>query len=296
MEYRLTKIPNTYNVKRKSIEIQLDSIEVLVLGASQTLYAVNPAYFSCKGFNLSNSSQSLYYDTQLTLKYIDRMLNLKCVIVSIAYYSFWHQVGDTNDKWRDYFYYRFWDIKCPFIVMDDPKVYSLIMLYTPLETLKYAFHFFNIDLSKGLRPNGWLALDTLSNNQNISEISGKNRVEFHDKTHFEYRFKEIFSTVDSFVYECRKRGIKVVFITTPVLPTYYNYTKPETNQVNTKAILELCQKYDCDYHDYFRDNRFTNRDFVDNDHMNFVGAEKFSKILNADIIEKLKYVDLNTDN
>ena len=36
-EYKLKKIPNSYNKKRKFLESQLDSINVLVLGASQTL-------------------------------------------------------------------------------------------------------------------------------------------------------------------------------------------------------------------------------------------------------------------
>lgn len=287
VEYKLKKIPNGYNKKRELLESQLDSINVLALGASQTLFAVNPDYFSCKGFNLSNVSQSLYYDTQLTLKYIDKMKNLKCVIVSISYYTFWYQLSDGIDEWRDYYYFHFWDIKYPDLKFDDPKIYSLIMLYTPQTSLGYAKRFFNINLSENLSQNGWLKIDTISNNQNISEKSGKDRVEFHDKNRFVFRFKETTSMLENFVNECQKRKIDVVFITTPVLPTYYKYTNPVINQKNTNAINELCKKYDCKYFDYFRDGRFTNKDFNDNDHMNFIGAEKFSKILDTDIVSKI---------
>ena len=286
-EYKLKKIPNGYNKKRELLENQLDSINVLALGASQTLFAVNPDYFSYKGFNLSNVSQSLYYDTQLTLKYIDRMKNLKCVIVSVSYYTFWYQLSDGIEKWRDYYYFHFWDIKYPELKFDDPKIYSLIMLYTPQTSLGYAKHFFNINLSENLSHNGWLKNDTIANNQNISEKSGKTRVAFHDKGRFVFRFKETTSMLDNFVKECKKRNINVVFITTPVLPTYYRYTNPEINQKNTNAINELCKKYDCKYYNYFRDERFINKDFNDNDHMNFIGAEKFSKILDTDIVSKI---------
>jgi hypothetical protein len=73
LEFNLGKIPNSYSFKRECLEKRLDSIEVLVLGSSQVTYGINPNYFKLKGFNLSNISQSLYYDTRLTLKYVDKI-------------------------------------------------------------------------------------------------------------------------------------------------------------------------------------------------------------------------------
>ena len=287
VEYKLKQIPNSYNRKRAYLEDQLDSINVLVLGSSQSLHDINPEYFSCQGFNLSDVLQSLFYDTNLTLKYIDRMKKLKCVIVSISYFSFWSQMHDGIEGWRDYFYAHFWGVRYPELKWYDAKTISLIMLYTPQSTLEYAEHFFKIDLSNKLNRNGWLKIDTIPNNPNINEISGKERVEFHDKNRLAFRFNEIYSELEYFVQECKKRQIDVVFITTPVLPTYYKYTNPEINKKNSDAIQKLCKEYNCQYYDYFRDDRFTNRDFYNNDHMNFIGAEKFSKILNDDIISKI---------
>jgi hypothetical protein len=82
--------------------------------------------------------------------------------------------------------------------------------------------------------------------------------------------------------------VEVVFITTPVLPTYYKFIDREIERKNTLAINGLCNKYSCKYFNYFRDDRFTEKDFYDNDHLNFIGAEKFSGIINDEIISEIK--------
>ena len=287
-EYKLGKISNLYNTKRASLEDQLDSINVLVLGNSQTLLGVNPDYFSQKGFNLSNMSQSIFYDKELCLKYIDRMKNLKCVIINVSYFSLWHQLHDDKEGWRDYFYTHFWDIRYPGLKWHDSKSYSLLMLYTPQEAVKYATHLFREDFSQNLDRNGWLGYDTLQNNAFISDSAGKARAEFHDGLCWPSRYNEIYSTLETLVDECRKHNVEVVFITTPVLPTYYTYTDPEIEIKNSAAIKGLCHKYSCQYFDYFRDNRFTVNDFYDNDHLNFIGATKLSRIIDADIVSKIK--------
>jgi hypothetical protein len=50
---------------------------------------------------------------------------------------------------------------------------------------------------------------------------------------------------------------------------------------------DLCLKYNAEYFDYFKDSRFTKGDFYDNDHLNYIGAGKFSRILDQDIVSKI---------
>jgi len=287
-EYKLGQISNLYNTKRASLENQLDSINVLVLGNSQTLLGVNPDYFSTKGFNLSNMSQSLFYDKELCLKYIDRMKSLNCVIINISYFSLWHQLHDDKEGWRDYFYTHFWDIKYPELKWHDSKLYSLLMLYTPQESIGYAANMFKEDLSQNLDRNGWLRYDPLKENIFISDSAGKERAEFHHGLCWPSRYDEMYSTLETLVDECRKHNVEVVFITTPVLPTYYKYTDQEIERRNALAINGLCKEYGCSYFDFFRDPRFTEVDFYDNDHLNYIGAEKLSRIIDAEIVSKIK--------
>jgi hypothetical protein len=284
IEYKLHGIPNGYNKKRAALESQLDSLQVLVLGSSQSLHGINPAYFSLKGFNVANNSQSLYYDTQIALKYIDRMKQLKCVVVSISYFSLWNQLEDLPEDWRDSFYYYFWDIKYPGLETLNAKNYSLIMLYGTQNALQYTVQSFNVDLASDLSPNGWIKTDTITNNPQISDESGRKRVKFHDKIRHEKRFEENIAMLENFIAECKKHNADVTFIMSPVYETYYRYADREVIQKNNFALNKLCQKYGCRYFDYFTDTRFSIKDFNDNDHLNFMGAKKFSTILNDDFI------------
>ena len=91
-EYGLSTIPNSYSIKNAQMEAQAGQIEALVLGGSHALRGVDPAYFVMKGYNAANVSQSLYYDEQITLKYLDKMHSLKLVLMDISYISLWQDV------------------------------------------------------------------------------------------------------------------------------------------------------------------------------------------------------------
>jgi hypothetical protein len=289
VELRLRNIPNSYNLKRIYFEDQLESIQILVLGSSEALHAINPGFFEVKGFNLSNVSQSFYYDSEITLRYIDKMKNLKSVIITVFYSSFWYQLQDTKEGWRDYFYFHYWDIKYPGLKWYDSRMYSFVMLYTPRRTLEYAEKLFRIDLSEGLDRNGWAPIDAIKNNPNISDIMSKERVKLHESIQSESKYQENLRIIDNFVCELRKRHIKVFFVIPPVPSTYSKYTNPKIREMNEQAILELCRKYNGRFFNYFTDKRFATEEFSDNDHLNSVGAEKFSKILNDDIISNGGY-------
>ncbi len=118
-EFQLKKIPNSYSEKRFNFENQLNKIKVLVLGNSQGLKGINPSYFNCPGFNLSSVSQPFYYDVALSLKYLDKMPNLKAVILTTSYFSFGFDLDNFEEYWRTYFYHHFWDIKYPNHKWDD---------------------------------------------------------------------------------------------------------------------------------------------------------------------------------
>lgn len=289
IEYKLYQIPNGYNTKRNDLESQKDSINILVLGPSYTLYGVNPEYFDCKGYNLANHSQSLFYDTQITLKYIDQLKNLKCVMVSITNFSFWMQMSDLSEEWRDYFYAYFWNVRYPKINKYDSRLYSLSMLYTVDETFEYLKQNFKIDLSENLHKNGWKRIDTTESNKIINDSTGKHEAEYNEKiiTKGKGEFNKIYMMLDNFVNECVKRKIEVVFITLPAYQSYYKNVNPENLKKTTNAVMELCNKYNCRYFNYFEDQRFVLKDFKDDDHLNYIGAEKFSKILNEDIVSKI---------
>ena len=285
-EYRLNKIPNTYNYKRQCLEQQLDSIQILVLGSSRSVFGVDPSYFSYKGFNLGNVSQSIYYDTRLTLKYIDRMPKLKFVLINMSYTSLGTSLKDGIESWRAYYYLQFWGIDYPENTLLDLKRFSKVFLYTPLTALGYCIKGNKVNLLAGLNRNGFMLLDTLKSKQNITDSMGKARISLNENNYLESRVPETEKDLETLLIELKKRNIQPVFITPPTLSSFYSYTNPIIEHKNQEEILLLCKKYKCVYFNHFRDNRFVQKDFNDNDHLNFMGAAKFSKLLNVEILNR----------
>ncbi len=284
-EKELGTITNSYALKNRQLESQADSIEVLVLGTSQSLHGINPIYFSLKGYNASNTAQSLFYDERITLKYLDKMSHLKYVLIAVSDVSLGFEIIDGPEKWRDYFYAQCWSIKFPEIKSADLHLYSKILLYTPEISLGYALQGFHVNLTNDYSSNGWAQMTTPAE---INDHNGYNRVQLHDSYYHIKRFLSINRTLDTLLSELKKRNITPVFFTCPVDSCYYKFADKEKLDNMHETISMFCIKYKCKYFDYLTDKRFLISDFGDCDHLNTAGAEKFSKILNEDILLKDK--------
>lgn len=291
IEYSLSQVPNSYNKKKLLFEKQLDSIEVLITGNSQSLFAINPAMFIRKGFNVSNVSQPLYYDKEIILKYLPHLKNLRLVIIPIGYTSLYSAPLEENEEeWRCFYYKRFWDISNDNLSVFNPSNYSFIALYSWEETQKLLFKKFKVNLAEGLYPNGFMKspYDNVGDKDLIINDSlGRRRVGLHDSIMNEKFFAENYRSLKKLVNELQEKKIHVVFITLPVYSTYYKFCNPDYLQKKDSVLNNLCTTYNLKYFDYFKDARFTKMDFRDNDHMSFDGASHFSNILKEEVINKV---------
>ena len=285
VEYRLRAIPNSYNTKRAYLERQLDSIEVLALGSSQTYDGINPSLFKRRGFNLGVIGQSLFFDMSLTEKYIDQMPRLRCVVLALSYFSFGYELQDTGEYWRDYYYYHFWDIKADDVKWYDLRMVSFIALYTPKVVLRFAAHGFEVNEAKTMQPNGWNRTEGTVY-EAISDSLGRERVRVHDILMKSSRVDENFRKLSALFADLNRRGIKIVIVTPPVYSTYAKFANLKTLELNRRLIDSLCVIHGCVHADFFRDPRFVVTDFNDNDHLNMTGAEKFTRILNDDVLSR----------
>ena len=285
LEVRLDKVVNNYSFKKACLEDRLDSIQVLVLGSSQATEGINPAFFSEYGFNLANMSQSLFYDTRLALKYIDRMPKLKYAIITLSYFSFGYQISDGIEGWKDYYYSQFWGIDFPELGVLDLRRYSKLALYTPLQSLIYFRKGFKVPLDSEFKSNGYLKIDMIGNDLNINDSLGRKRVKFHDKYFREDRVAGNVKDLETLIRAFKKKNVTPVLLTTPVFPTYSKFADEHRLLMNDSIINKLCSENGCRYYNYFLDKRFIKTDFVDNDHLNFMGAEKFSRIIDEEVIK-----------
>ncbi len=277
MEIYVWGMPNSYNLKKNYLQKQSQEIDVLALGSSHSLFGINPDYFSLKGFNLANVSQTFFYDKELVLGNLSATPNLRCVLIESSYFSLGYELKDSADNCRDYYYYYFWGIKYPGLKL-DARALSCAALATPSKVVDLLF--------KGqpiidIQENGW---EPFNDSQPLSKESAEKRVIDHETMIKEENYPKNIAYLKELLAELKKRGIGAAIVDLPVHENYYHFLKPEIEATNKEIFGKLCQDYGCGVFDFSRDGRFGDGDFSDSDHLAPAGAEKFSKILDKEVL------------
>ena len=288
LEFKLSHLNNSYKYKRECLESKLDSIEILVLGASGMTQGVDPSNFKLYGYNLSNVSQTLFYDCRLTLKYLDRMPNLKFVVIGLSYTSFGEQLFDGIEFWRDFFYFQFWDINYPETKKYDLRKYSKYFLYGPENTFTFLKQNFKANQISGFKENGFLWTDSLQNNPGISFEKGFQNVRHHNTEFKLNRINENKKDLMELISKLKEKNITPILITPPLYKTYSIYMSDQIQKINSELIRSITDSFHCAYYDYSHSSIFNKKDFFDNNHLNFIGARKLSVLINKEVSNSTK--------
>lgn len=283
-ELAARKIPTTYGAKLAAFNKKKHAIEILVLGSSHSNFGINPQYFGREAFNLSNTSQGLYQDYKLLLRFLPEFGNLKTVIIPISYFSLQSDLAKTPEAWRCGYYSYYMGVQADTSSATfDLRNHSALFLWDgPLKVLSGIRKVKKMDINE----YGYQAPEPSkkSINEIINDDAGKKRVAYHDQLMDPSVIQSNMRALEDMVGELNKRNIKAVFVTTPVYKTYHDHISADNYRIMTEAIETLTSKYSLKYHNYFYDSRFTLSDFLDNDHLNEEGAKKFSGILKNEVL------------
>lgn len=280
VEYFYRSIPNNYTFKRDSVNKNSTEIEVLLFGSSHCLYGLNPVYFSKNTFNFSNISQTIYFDKLLLEKYIDKLPKLKQVVFCIEYTNLSQKDNTQDDVFRKYYYETFMDLKVPIVSDMDPKKYSLALSRSLGSSIDLMLKYYKKGSILNCDEKGW-GNDYKKMNRISPHEMGRERAEAHEDGSMDFSVNE--NRIDDLILECKKRNIKVVIVSMPETKVY----SENLNQEKLQLIFKTCQKFEDSNEGYvrylnlFNDPRFVDEDFYDADHLNEVGAEKCSKIVDA---------------
>jgi hypothetical protein len=127
---------------------------------------------------------------------------------------------------------------------------------------------FGLDFSFANRPKG-----------SIKAVDETNKHTAKDWRYFKTHLKELTDIADF----CKEHNIRLILITTPTFHTYYETVDVKQLNKMYSTIEMIKNKYHLSYFNHFKDDRFVEDDFWDDDHLNDVGAEKFTRILNEEI-------------
>lgn len=295
-EVKARNLDNGFTLKKEIIERNLDSVNILILGSSHGFKGINPELINKKVINMANYSQDLYYDFMIFDRYKQKLVSLKCIILTLSYFSLWYDLNDASESWRKYFYKRYYNIDTrePLSFSDwfDIKRYSYAFFYRFDNTL---LGYINPKLfTFGSRMNllGWCT-DTINISIDSTETMIKNGVERINHTNSlinKYKIIENYKYIENLVKYSNENNIKFIFVTTPVSYPYLLYMDKDISYEMQNTVKYFTDNKDVFYLNYFYDIRFNMKDFSDYDHLNVNGTEKFSKII-RDTLVNMKIIN-----
>lgn len=288
VEYKMSKVESDYSIKAKLLEEQKKDIEVVFLGGSQTAKGVNPEKIDVTSFNLGNNMQTIFHDTSIISKKSQEMPKLKLVVFNLILPILDGDIRDTDAHelfyYYDHYYHTGYQYKRDYL---DLRAYSKIFMFGYSNSIRYLLNDFTIEKNKGyiIKSNGFMEIsedrDMKGSTPNTQEVMAEYSKYLKD----ENREKNE-RYLDKAIEELKNKGIEVVFLITPTMKSYSDLM--EKNYLYTLEYLKkMKENYNIQYFDYFKDSRFSEEDFLDISHLNRRGANRFSKMINEEIIENI---------
>ncbi|TRW22978.1 hypothetical protein FMM05_14870 [Flavobacterium zepuense] len=269
-------VPNNYTEKNKHIRGSYNDCQTLILGNSHTFYGLNPDDFTAPAFNISNVSQTLFYDKLLFEKHVDSFAVLKNIIIPIEYSSLSHSDFHPELEWRKYFYEDQMDLDTQTISDFDVKKYSLALVPRFSLTIFSLREYLKSGTLVECSTKGWRrqnGVNELYNNPKMAKIIADK----HEDGSVDFR-KNV-QRLKNIIAACNKRGITVVLVTMPVTSNYAANVNQQKLALITKECSQLAKIKNVYYLNLFQDSLFQDTDFYDTDHLNSGGAKKCSQLL-----------------
>lgn len=276
-------LPNSYQTKKDFFQKNINDWQILIMGSSHTYRGINPQFLSEKSFNFANSGQDLYYDTALARKYLNKMKNLKLVIFNISYHSLeYRQLDSENEGWRVLFYQKYYQIPKEKKSLFLKKEQYAALYYHELKTIRQII-FKNPEVlaENKIENNGYIIglPKEVKNPQDAGKVA-----KVRDQSLMNPNvYKENFENLDKTIKILKQYHKKVLLISIPILPSYFESLDSQKYQKMQDALEKLSKENQVPYVNFLADPRFKNQDFSDADHLNSLGAEKFSQIINQKI-------------
>lgn len=279
-----------YSTKESKFYNVPNGIEICNFGSShgKNAFVYNNMDKTC--FNFALGSQGFYYDKRILKQYIDNISNNAIVFIPISYFSFYDGINSTRFDEKNTRYHKF--LSKENIINFSFTNYFKYQLIPIIGSGKDKFAIFNdIEIKEKKK-----TLNNLFSKNEIESI-GKRRSNHHlslIKEGIPY-IDECQKELEDMIKICQDKGFQVVLVTTP-FNQYYNNGFPENVYDDIyKRINLVKEKYNVPYLDYSHHKDFTyNIDlFLDTDHLNTIGAEKFMEMILNDIKDLLPTLPLD---
>lgn len=281
-EVLLRGIPNDYSYKRNYLDFHSKELNVLFLGSSHTYFGVNPKFIQSNCFNASHVGQSLDIDLEIFNRYVKKSDKLKYLFVPVDYFSLYNQIGVGVEKWRVKNYNLYYGINKSSRIEDYFEILNGKFKNNIFRIVKY-YKYHKTDIA--CNNLGWGFKYSSKNNWDLIS-TGTVAARRHTKKN-ELFFKENIAILNKIVSIAKGKNIKVIFFTSPAYKTYVSQlNKCQLQTTISEVKMIASSNSNVSYFNFLNDKSFISEDFHDADHLNEIGAKKFSIKLDSIISSK----------
>lgn len=283
LEYLSLQIPSAFQFKQDYIAQNQNEIEVLVLGSSQAMNAINPEYISTPTLSLASGDQHHDTDLKLLQGIEERLPNLKTVIVEVSY-SHFELPHNGKDFWKNSLYLKYYDINC----FERNTYFKDSWLFHSNPTLfshRIEEYYWTNKNWNTFNEYGFNARDTYGQfarlNYDAQKIDSMSRFKINTEPNLALYANntEVFQQLIDFA---TSKGLNVIIVAAPMYKTYLKKRNPEILKRRNDYIKTVTKKHrNINFFNKETDTiHYNPKDFYNQSHLSEEGARKFSKELN----------------
>lgn len=283
LEWVMVKSQNSMSIKRDRLTALAANVGTLVLGSSETYYGVKPTALSGIAFNLASNAQTLYYDYELTQRFLPSLPGLRRAYVLVNYMSLYAELYDHPESYRLYGYLQEFSIP-PQRRIDylDLRAFSRVLLHSPHQALERLTRGPVSPRDLRIDERGWYRVpDDDRWGLSLSDAAG--RIAIHHGFMRKEYLSDNLEMLERLIQLLQSHQVEVVLITTPVYRTYLVQMRDDMWEPAKAAYERIATRYGIRYLNFLNDPRLQAADFEDADHLNADGAERFAQILDQTV-------------
>lgn len=266
-----------------------DSIKGIITGLSYFETGIDENKLKIPFVNLALSSQDLFYDFSM-LKYaideLENTENIEYVILGISNYSFRYDLSKTqnpNTKEKPRVYYpilrKLHNYKNKYEVINEytrfEEVFRILFKDKYVESI-YRYWEKQFD-------DVWYNMVNIKFDSNSLNGEKKEReiylAERWNKTYPD-TVKENIGIFREMLEYLNSKNIKVIVVTNPTTNFYKNYFPQNCRKEFLDIISNFNEEFDYTFIDAYEKICFNDENFYDSSHLNILGMEKFTQIIN----------------
>jgi hypothetical protein len=274
----VSNIPNDLSLKyRLAKEYHADNV---ILGSSHGYFGVNPKHFVCPTINLAYASQDLEHDNFIINSSQKNIKNSKQILIEMSYHSLPYMAHMSKGGIESTLYNNFWNFDKYYSDNFLKKHFPLASIGFKQSMNRTIKNIMGIDVIRG-NSKGWANRSKNANLQTSAIEDTKRHNALWNKQNTDSVVKLNLSYVEDIILFAKQNNITPILFNTPIASTYRERMDTIAYLKYLDLVSEVSIKHNVDFHNFIEDQSYIDAlHFADSDHLNKLGAQKFSHKLN----------------